>query len=147
MPTRLLRWMRSKLSASTARTPRSSVPFAAQSRDEPEPYSFPAIITQRHAFVAILHRGVVDGHLLVAGLMDGPAALGARREQITEADVRECTAHHHFVIAAARAVGIEILGLDAVRDQIFSRGTIGLNRAGGRNVIGGDAIAQNGKRA
>ena len=37
--------MRSKLSASTARTPSSSVPFAAQSRDEPEPYSLPAMTT------------------------------------------------------------------------------------------------------
>ena len=36
--------MRSKLSARTAFTPRSSVPFAAQSRDEPEPYSLPAMI-------------------------------------------------------------------------------------------------------
>ena len=45
MSTRLLRWMRSKLSAITARTPRSLVPLAAQSRDEPEPYSLPARIT------------------------------------------------------------------------------------------------------
>ena len=43
MPTRLLRWMRSKLSAITTRTPSSSVPFAAQSRDDPVPYSLPAI--------------------------------------------------------------------------------------------------------
>ena len=34
--------MRSKLSASTAFTPSSSVPLAAQSRDEPVPYSRPA---------------------------------------------------------------------------------------------------------
>src|ERR1039458_7430254 len=44
MPTRLLRWMRSKLSAITARTPSNATPFAAQSRDEPEPYSLPARI-------------------------------------------------------------------------------------------------------
>ena len=42
MPTRLVRWMRSNDSAITARTPSSSGPFAAQSRDEPEPYSLPA---------------------------------------------------------------------------------------------------------
>ena len=42
MPTRLLRWMRSKLSAMTARTPSSRVPLAAQSRLEPLPYSLPA---------------------------------------------------------------------------------------------------------
>ena len=37
--------MRSKDCASTARTPSSRVPFAAQSRDEPEPYSLPASTT------------------------------------------------------------------------------------------------------
>ena len=41
MPTRFDRWMRSKLFATTALTPRSCVPFAAQSRDEPVPYSSP----------------------------------------------------------------------------------------------------------
>ena len=42
MPTRLLRWMRSKLFATTALTPRSCVPLAAQSRELPVPYSSPA---------------------------------------------------------------------------------------------------------
>src|ERR1051326_7879294 len=37
--------MRSKLAAITAFTPNKRVPFAAQSRDEPLPYSFPAKIT------------------------------------------------------------------------------------------------------
>ena len=45
MPTRLVRWMRSKLSAITAFTPSSITPLAAQSRDEPEPYSLPARIS------------------------------------------------------------------------------------------------------
>ena len=39
---RFERWMRSKLSASTARTPWRNGPFAAQSREEPLPYSLPA---------------------------------------------------------------------------------------------------------
>ena len=45
IPIRLERWIRSKLSAITARTPSSFVPFAAQSREEPEPYSLPASTT------------------------------------------------------------------------------------------------------
>ncbi len=45
MPTRLLRWMRSKLFATTALMPSSIVPLAAQSRLEPVPYSSPAKIT------------------------------------------------------------------------------------------------------
>ena len=79
--------------------------------------------------------------------MKRPAAFGAGRELIAQANVGECAAHHHFVIAAARAVGIEVVRLDAVRDQIFSGGRVGGNRAGGRNVIGGDAVAEHGERA
>ena len=45
MPTRLLRWMRSKLRATTALMPSRYVPLAAQSRLEPVPYSSPAKIT------------------------------------------------------------------------------------------------------
>jgi len=37
--------MRSKLFAMTARAPRSIVPLAAQSREEPVPYSAPARTT------------------------------------------------------------------------------------------------------
>ena len=43
MPMRFDRWILSKLSAITARTPNSAGPFAAQSREEPDPYSLPAI--------------------------------------------------------------------------------------------------------
>ena len=45
MPIRLERWMRSYDSAITALTPSSAVPLAAQSREEPEPYSLPDKIT------------------------------------------------------------------------------------------------------
>ena len=60
MPIRLERWMRSKLSAITARTPSSRVPFAAQSRDEPVPYSLPAKITSGTPSCPVAHRRVVD---------------------------------------------------------------------------------------
>ena len=58
--------MRSKLSAITARTPSSRVPLAAQSRDEPEPYSLPASTISGVALVDVAHGGVVDRHLLLA---------------------------------------------------------------------------------
>ena len=69
MLTRLLRGIRSKDSAITARTPSSSVPLAAQSRDDPDPYSLPAMTIQRHPRLAVLHRGVVDRHQLAARLI------------------------------------------------------------------------------
>jgi hypothetical protein len=45
MPMRFERWMRSNDSVMTALTPRRLVPLAAQSRDEPEPYSLPPRMT------------------------------------------------------------------------------------------------------
>ena len=45
MPIRFERWIRSKLSAMTALTPSRRVPLAAQSRDDPVPYSLPATTT------------------------------------------------------------------------------------------------------
>jgi Lactonase, 7-bladed beta-propeller len=62
------RWIRSKPSASTARTPSSETPFAAQSRDDPMPYRSPAIITNRgHDSIAIFAVGAADGRLTSIG--------------------------------------------------------------------------------
>ena len=45
MPMRFERWMRSNDCVMTARTPSRLGPFAAQSREDPLPYSLPAKIT------------------------------------------------------------------------------------------------------
>ena len=45
MPIRFDRWIRSNDSAMTALTPSRAVPLAAQSRDDPEPYSLPPSTT------------------------------------------------------------------------------------------------------
>ena len=76
---------------------------------------------QRRAFLLVLHRGVVDEHLLAGGDVRGPAAFGAGGELVAQTNVGERAAHHHFVVAAARAVGIEIGRLDAERDQDIFR--------------------------
>jgi hypothetical protein len=46
MPMRFERWMRSYDSAMATLTPSSAVPLAAQSREDPEPYSLPARTTR-----------------------------------------------------------------------------------------------------
>lgn len=72
--------MRSKLSTITARTPSSREPLAAQSREEPEPYSLPAITTrgvlpltfmdgQNAQSLGLTGREIID----ISGLGDGSA--------------------------------------------------------------------------
>ena len=74
---------------------------------------------QRHALVGVVHRGVVDRRLLA--VLDGEAALGPGRELVAQADVGERAAHHHLVVAAPRAVGVEVALLHAVLDQVARR--------------------------
>ena len=147
MPTRFERWMRSKLSAMTALTPSSSVPFAAQSRDEPVPYSLPAMTIERRAFGLVFHRGVVDRQLLSARHVQRVAAFDAVEHLVADADVGERAAHHHVVVAAPRAVRVEIRRLHAVLDQVAPRGRILLDVAGRRDVIGRDRIAEQAEAA
>ena len=105
--------MRSKLWQITARTPSRRVPLAAQSRDEPLPYSAPANTTSGTPLRLVLHRGVVDRHLLAVGPVLGEAAfrnvaVGALQHEVLDADVGERAAHHDFMVAAPRAVLVEV---------------------------------------
>ena len=68
MPIRFERWMRSKLSVMTALTPSRLVPLAAQSRDEPEPYSLPPKITSGVPCGLVVLARVVDERLRGARL-------------------------------------------------------------------------------
>src|SRR5271155_4833098 len=63
-------------------------------------------------------------------------------ELVAQADIGEGAADHYLVIAAARTVGVEVGGLDAVLLQIFSGGAVFLDGSGGRDVVGGDAVAE-----
>ena len=121
-------------------------PLAAQSRDEPEPYSLPASTSSGHA----LRPRTPSRRRRSSSRspsQDGHAALGARRELVAQPHVGERAAHHHLVVAAPRAVGVEVPPLDAVLEQVAPGGRVLLDRAGGRDVVGGDAVAQQRQRA
>ncbi len=76
---------------------------------------------QRHALRRVLLARVEDRHRRAVGQVARDAALGARREQVLEAHVGERAAHHHLVVAAAGAVAVEVLHVDAVGDQVLAR--------------------------
>ena len=103
--------MRSKLCATTAFTPSRFVPLAAQSRDEPVPYSCPANHDQRRARFLIFHGGVVNAQscfaVAAANFVTPPSDAG--HHQILDAHIGKRAARHHAVVAAARAVAVEIL--------------------------------------
>ena len=79
--------------------------------------------------------------------MHGPTAFGTGRELVAQADVGEGSAHHDFMITAASAVGVEFVRLHAVGDQVFSGGRIDGDGPGGRDMVSGNAVAEDGQNA
>ncbi len=74
----------------------------------------------------IFHGRIENRHLLSIGIMDRNAAFRSRDHQILDPHVRECSARHHPIIAAPRAVAVEIFRLDSARLQILAGGEVAL---------------------
>ena len=139
--------MRSYDSASTARTPSSSVPFAAQSRDEPDAVLLAREHDQRRAALPVALGRVEDARRLAAREVRGDVALGARHEQVLEPDVRERAARHDEIVAAPRAVRVEVALLESVLAQESPCGAVERDVARRRDVIGRDGVADHHEHA
>src|SRR5687768_11494072 len=68
---------------------------------------------QRYSLRSVPLGGVVDSHAFAAGLVTRHAAFDARHHEVADADVGECSPHHDVVVAATRAVAIEVAGGNA----------------------------------
>ena len=97
---------------------------------------------ERHALRLVAHGDVVDRPLRPVRIVDRDAALDARQHLVLDADIGEGAAHHHLMIAAPRAVLVEVHRPDLMVAQIFACRARGLDRAGRRDVVGGDRIEE-----
>src|SRR5919205_1183576 len=70
------------------------------------------------------------------------AALHAVQELVLDADVRERAADHDLVVATARAVGVEVLALHTVGQQVLAGRGVRLERTGRGDVVGSDGVAE-----
>src|SRR5260363_406186 len=98
----------------------------------------------RYAFLEIAHRGIINEHLFAARLVNRDAAFDARalrfrrNHQIFNPDVGKGAAHDHLMIAAPRAIAIEIGFLYSMIRQPPARWSAFTNRARGTDVVGRD---------
>ena len=78
---------------------------------------------ERGAGGLVVLRRVVDERLrgIRLGEVAGVAALDAVEQLVLEADVREGSADHDLVVAAARAVGVVVVAVDAVLVEVLAR--------------------------
>ena len=103
---------------------------------------------ERNARSLVRRGGVEDGlHLAreqVAreSALDAGAVVLVGKELVAQADVRERAANHHLVVAAARAVRVEVPAVDAVLGEVLAGRRVGLDGAGGRDVVGRDGVAE-----
>ena len=109
---------------------------------------------QGRPFALVAHASLEDAHALAG--FDAPgtgrqvhrdAAFGAGNKLIAQPDVGKRAAHHDFVIAAPGAEGIEVLGFDALFDQVAAGGAARRNGAGRRDVVRGYGIAEHRQHA
>ena len=147
--------MRSKLFAMTALTPSSCVPFAAQSRDAAGAVFLAAEHDRRRALLRCTsspRRRWTSArppgwNSVTPPSSRVPSAL-RRQHQVLDAHVGERAAHHHLVVAAARAVAVEVGLTDtSCSSRHLPAGEVCLDRAGGRDVVGGDRVAEDAERA
>src|SRR5579885_342778 len=97
---------------------------------------------QRNAVLTVLLRRLEDRCLPAIGEMNGEAAFYSGHHLVAQPDIGERSTHHHFVIAAARAVGVEIGGLDAVRDQILPGRSVGAEGTRRRDMVGRHTVSE-----
>src|SRR5579859_4028 len=86
---------------------------------------------QWHPLGLVLHRGVEDPlHLAlrrqhpIRRQLERPVTLSIGHQLVAQADVAKRAAHHHLVVAAARAIRVEVAERDAVVEQIAARGGV-----------------------
>src|SRR5699024_7462822 len=96
---------------------------------------------QRDVLLGVGLGRVVDELLLTGQEVLRVPALDAVEQLVADADVRERAADHHLVVASARAVGVEVLAGDPVLLQVATGRGVQLDRAGGRDVVGGGRVA------
>src|SRR5690606_1458500 len=85
---------------------------------------------ERDARLRVVLRRVVDRGLLAREEVARESALDARYELVAQPDVGEGATDHDLVVAAARAVGVEVASVDPTLREVLARGAVGLDRAG-----------------
>ena len=70
----------------------------------------------------------------------------AARSRLTQRLVVEGGAQHHLPIAAPRGEDVEVVAVVAARDQEVGDQAVGRDRAGRRDVVGGDVVAEHQQR-
>src|SRR5918997_4650627 len=94
---------------------------------------------QRHALLCVLEGGLVDRRLLPVGEVDRVAAF-LLHELVPEANVAEGAPHHHLVVAAPGAVGVEVARVHALAYEVLPGRHLRGDRARRRDVVGGDRV-------
>ena len=78
--------------------------------------------------------------------MHGYATFRSRHHQVFDAHVGERAARHDEIVAAPRAVAVEVLRLDPARHQVLTGRRSWFDRARRRNVIGRHGVAEDAER-
>ena len=100
---------------------------------------------ERCSFALVHHCCIEDRNRFFEGRMKCNTAFNPRKQQVLQANISECPAHHNLMIASACAVLVKIVFLHTECHEEFARGTFFVERTGRRNMISRNGIAKQGK--
>ena len=85
---------------------------------------------QGRLFALVAHGRIVNAEFVARWNVHGIATFHTLNHLVADSDIGERAAHHHLVIAAPRAVGVEIDDVDAVLLQVLTCRAVSLDGAG-----------------
>ena len=97
---------------------------------------------ERHPLLLIAHGRVIDREHFTIRKMPCIAPFLLRHHFVAQTGIGKGATHHDFMIAAPRAVGIEIADGNALLLQIPPRRAFGTDGAGWRDMVGRDGITE-----
>ncbi len=117
-------------------------PFGRPVAARPRAVLLPRKDDEGRPLFLVPHGGIIDRHDLAARQMPGESPLDLRDEAVADAHVGEGATHHHLMVAAPRAVGVEIPLLHPPLDEIRPGRRILFDASGGGDVVGRHAVAE-----
>jgi len=91
---------------------------------------FPREYNQRGSPLFVFHAGIIDWHLGAFRLELRHPTFCAWDHLVFDADIGKGAAHHHLVVPAARAVGVEVLHTHLVTGEVGPCWAVHLDRTG-----------------
>src|ERR1700752_5159650 len=99
----------------------------------------------RYTLSSIFHRSIIYAHLFTGWNIHSPSTLSTGKHQVLQSNISKRATNHDLVIAATRAIAVEIARLNPFLDQISPSRTIRCDITCRRDVVSCHRVSKKSK--